>query len=1008
MNHLRPPARINKLAYIGWRGIVGCEVLELHPQFTGLVGPPGAGKSTLLMMLDYALIPDRDVLDIRPLSNLRDASVLGSDAVLGRIDPAYGYAYVVLDIMSAHGQRIVCGIQVHEKEGRAVFTGWHLRGSVPEVELDDLMAVDDAESIRYLALAPLKRHLATRGMDLHQCRSATEYGQILYDAGVTPSPFTNRSDRRLYASLLAATFKGGLSDEVVAKLKDYLLPPPSALKDLIGGLQEAADEVARTRSAIADAQRELLMLQSTYGIGKELVVSTVGALHTERDTTGRELHALVAALAEGHATLDDLDTKWRRLNDEIEAIERLRKDASKRLRNALNDITERKNGLIEQLKQAERDLAHQQGKCELFTVGQSAWLRLAKGWDPDFGTTLRAWLDQAHRDADLAAFQSAQALQQVVAELDRLRQLKPPMKATRLASALRGQALESMLADDNDEVALARILSLGNLREGVVGVTCDRLRRLKPADDFPDTFWIGAFPPERAQLTTVGQWIAAPLAGGHVVMSKHARSRYGRTGLASHIASLVSDHMRLAREARRYARRAAVRRGRRDTYLAKREQVDFYLTNRGQAQALRAALQTAVALQRGLSDELSECDRTVHELRNQLEDVEVPFEDQLRSLRRQTEDTHTRLSNCRATLEQQAQHHHTLTERQAMLEREVAEAQQILGPDWPKFSALATAHPAEAHHLVRQARRLATLNSALGGEVGNRTPALAAANLEDRVSVIRVWPELVAIVAEVIHSFTADTTHEDLIARAIERRTVLDEQLAQHENEMRVNARSLHLHITSSVRSERSKVERLSAFGRAIEFGNLMGVQVSLQPRTDMLEVLSGFAQTAPQLGHNRTVEDALVRHFELAEPRRGFTGQQLLDYRNYLELAIEVRRRDGVWTPADGLSGTEAIGGGLAVALMLTRAIAARNASEGQRAPRLEPLYCMDELGRIDQTAHASLMEFAERERFQLVVTAQSIESQQPCVQYALVRRFDPVERVIVRGLRVETAEKG
>src|SRR5207249_1253331 len=117
--------------------------------------------------------------------------------------------------------------------------------------------------------------------------------------------------------------------------------------------------------------------------------------------------------------------------------------------------------------------------------------------------------------------------------------------------------------------------------------------------------------------------------------------------------------------------------------------------------------------------------------------------------------------------------------------------------------------------------RLAALNNSLGVEIGDRVPALAAANLEERVSVIRVWPQLVTVVGEVIHSFTADTTHDDLIARAIERRAALDEQLAQHENEMRVNARSLNLHITSNVRSERSKVERLSEFGRSIEFGNL-------------------------------------------------------------------------------------------------------------------------------------------------------------------------------------------
>ena len=52
-------AKIDRVAYIGWRGIVGCEVLELDEELTALVGPTGAGKSTLVMCMDYAILPDK-------------------------------------------------------------------------------------------------------------------------------------------------------------------------------------------------------------------------------------------------------------------------------------------------------------------------------------------------------------------------------------------------------------------------------------------------------------------------------------------------------------------------------------------------------------------------------------------------------------------------------------------------------------------------------------------------------------------------------------------------------------------------------------------------------------------------------------------------------------------------------------------------------------------------------------------------------------------------------------
>lgn len=61
--------RIERIAYIGWRGI-DYEAITLDKEaFTGLIGPSGAGKSTLVMCLDYALLPDRKVLDIRPISD---------------------------------------------------------------------------------------------------------------------------------------------------------------------------------------------------------------------------------------------------------------------------------------------------------------------------------------------------------------------------------------------------------------------------------------------------------------------------------------------------------------------------------------------------------------------------------------------------------------------------------------------------------------------------------------------------------------------------------------------------------------------------------------------------------------------------------------------------------------------------------------------------------------------------------------------------------------------------
>lgn len=37
-------AKIDRVAYIGWRGIAGCEVIDLDEELTGFIGAGGAGN----------------------------------------------------------------------------------------------------------------------------------------------------------------------------------------------------------------------------------------------------------------------------------------------------------------------------------------------------------------------------------------------------------------------------------------------------------------------------------------------------------------------------------------------------------------------------------------------------------------------------------------------------------------------------------------------------------------------------------------------------------------------------------------------------------------------------------------------------------------------------------------------------------------------------------------------------------------------------------------------------
>lgn len=327
MTHTNP--RIDRIAYIGWRGVDGCEVLDLDSgPLTGLVGPTGAGKSTLTMCLGYALLPDRKALDIRPISEVKDARKAGVDMLAESIDPRYGYAYVALDISTRAGGRLIAGIYVEQVDGRAEFTRW-LISDPKGMDLHAILTQEDGDQEFTPTFQEWKRHCAARGLDVIVRRRVGEYCQALYEAGVLPSGMSMGQDRSLYASLIEATFKGGVSNQVVTHLKDYLLPEATQVTDIVSGLQACTNEVVMTKNEVASAEKELSLLQSTYGVGKEVVLHSLRWMAETTSTLRESLLTAKADVANMNATHIQLTEDIPRIGREIEQAE-LSKDSARR------------------------------------------------------------------------------------------------------------------------------------------------------------------------------------------------------------------------------------------------------------------------------------------------------------------------------------------------------------------------------------------------------------------------------------------------------------------------------------------------------------------------------------------------------------------------------------------------------------------------------------------------------------------------------------------------------
>src|SRR5450830_1179187 len=153
-------AKIKTVAYIGWRGNIEFEPIELDNHFTGLVGVSGAGKSTLGLALAYALLPDRTCLNIRPITELNDPSQSSVDQLGSRVDDLYGYAYVILDIESRDKSRLIAGISVRPTDSTSQISKWAIMGVPDDYSLQELFRVIEGDEQSYPDLAILKQEVS--------------------------------------------------------------------------------------------------------------------------------------------------------------------------------------------------------------------------------------------------------------------------------------------------------------------------------------------------------------------------------------------------------------------------------------------------------------------------------------------------------------------------------------------------------------------------------------------------------------------------------------------------------------------------------------------------------------------------------------------------------------------------------------------------------------------------------------------------------------------------------
>lgn len=265
-----------------------------------------------------------------------------------------------------------------------------------------------------------------------------------------------------------------------------------------------------------------------------------------------------------------------------------------------------------------------------------------------------------------------------------------------------------------------------------------------------------------------------------------------------------------------------------------------------------------------------------------------------------------------------------------------------------------------------------------------------------------------------------DIIHTDDPVEAIEEMETelgrLTEELTSRENRLALSSESVASIIRKTIQREQNRIRMLNQGLSQIGFGQVTGVRLNVGIRETHATLLAGLSEHQAQhqdlFGNPRfTFSESIAKLFQRINPHIDVgqrspqtLGEELLDYRNYLELNIEVNRGADGWLQAESgaLSTGEAIGTGQAILLMVIQSW--EDESRRLRSKDIMPcrLLFLDEAARLDGKSIATLFELCDRLDMQLLIAAPENISPEKGTTYKLVRKiFKDREHVHVVGLK-------
>ncbi len=232
----------------------------------------------------------------------------------------------------------------------------------------------------------------------------------------------------------------------------------------------------------------------------------------------------------------------------------------------------------------------------------------------------------------------------------------------------------------------------------------------------------------------------------------------------------------------------------------------------------------------------------------------------------------------------------------------------------------------------------------------------------------------------------------------------LGDRLERDEHRLRGDSRDVARAIEGRLRKVSNLLNRLNRDLRGVGFGSIAEIRVQSERDQRMKDVLDALSSPDDQqllFRPDVPIEEALDELFQRHGGRRE-GGRRLLDYREYIRLRVEVRRRGGeAWERAQGneMSTGESIGVGAAIMMVvLTAWEREANLLRARRDTGTLRLLFLDEATRLDQVNLATLFDLCGSLDLQLLIAAPEVATVAGNTTYVLERKRDTDGSWVVR----------